>query len=270
MVQEKSPPKRVFKSVFRLFLWLGVVLILLLVLDVGLLAFPQPLLRNRVEVGTVVIHYPGDPAPEIQELARQSAHRLQVGGFGDPASPRRIFFFPGQGLYSLFARLARVPPEAQGFGISLLGNTYVSGVRVEALGQRTGHAPRYSVWEGDLSHTMAHEVAHLFMIDSIGRSSWTALPQWKQEGYPEYIANIGLIRQDPTAGLSHRIEILLDDARWPGPRSWDRIHYEAGLMVEFLLDVQGADLRSLISDQVTRDDTYSAMMEWYETGSGSP
>jgi len=163
-------------------------------------------------------------------------------------------------------RLARLPTEPQGFGISFLGTTYVSGSRVEALGERTNRSPKYSVWEGSIPHTMAHEIAHLFMVDSIGRSAWTALPQWKQEGFPEYVANIGLIRTDSTASLPRRIEVLLDDGQWLGPRSWDRIHFEAGLLVEFLLDIQGHDLRAITADSVTRDHTHAAMLEWYRGG----
>ena len=249
----------------RLLHWsirVAAVLAVLFAVHVGLLAFPQILLKNTAEAGSVVIHYPGSPDPAIQALAETTDHRLRAGGFGDPDSPEHIFFFPDQGLYSLFTRLARQPTEAQGFGISALGTTYVSGTRVEALGRRTGGAPQYSVWEGSLPRTMAHEIAHLIMVDSIGRSTWVGLPQWKREGYPEYIANIGLIREDSTASLPSRIEILLDDDSWLGPRSWDRIHYEAGLMVEFLLEVQGMALEDLLADSVTREGTRSAMLEW--------
>jgi len=246
-----------------------VVLLALFALQVGLLAFPQLLLRNQARAGSVIVRYPGDPDPAIQALAEETDRRLRAGGFGNPEAPERIFFFPDRRLYSFFTFLARQPAEAQGFGISALGTTYVSGPRVEALGQRTGRAPKYSVWEGDIPHTMAHEIAHLIMVDSIGRSTWTSLPQWKREGYPEYISNIGLIREDSTASLPSRIEVLLADDLWLGPRSWDRIHYEAGLMMEFLLDVRGYDLRTVVSDSITYDDTHAAMLGWAENTSGS-
>ncbi len=229
---------------------------------VGLLAFPQLLMSNKAEAGSVVVYYDGEADPTFQQVADDTDHRLRAGGFGNPDSPERIFVFRDQGLYSLFARLARVPTQAQGFGLSILGATYVSAPRVEALGERTGRGPKYSVWEGNLSHTMAHEVAHLIMADSIGRSTWRALPRWKQEGFPEYVANIGLIREDSAASLPQRIEILLDDGQWLGPRSWDRIHFEAGLLVEFLLEVRDYDLVAVLPDRVAREDTYAAMLEW--------
>jgi len=247
--------------------WLIAVVIAVFGVQVGLLAFPQVLLSKTAEAGSVVVYYRGDPDPAVQQLVDATDHRLQIGGFGNPESPERLFFFRDPGLYSLFTRLARLPSTPQGFGISFLGTTYVSGpqveaLRTEAMGERTGHIPKYSVWEGSIPHTMAHEIAHLYMVDSIGRSTWVSLPRWKQEGFPEYVANIGLIRGDSGASLLRRVETFLDEGQWSSPRSWDRIHYEAGLLMEFLLDVRGLTLGTIVADSITRENTYTAMMEW--------
>jgi hypothetical protein len=259
MVRKKSLPKRLL----RISLWMAGAAIAVFGLALGLLAFPQLLLPNKAEAASVVVYYEGEVDPAVQQWADDTDLRLRVGGFGNPEKPERIYFFRNQGLYSFFTRLARVPNEAQGFGISILGATYVSGPRVEALGEHTGRGPKYSVWEGSIPHTMAHEAAHLIMVDSIGRARWMALPRWKQEGFPEYVANIGLIRVDSAASLTQRIEILLDDEQWLGPRSWDRIHFEAGLLMEFLLDVRGHDLLTVLPDSIAREDTYAAMLEWH-------
>ena len=258
MSRKKSLRKRLVSS----FAWLITVVAAVFGIQVGLLAFPQLLLSTKAEAGSVVVYYRGDPDPAVQQLVEATDHRLGSSGFGNPESPERLFFFRDPGLYSLFTRLARLPPTPQGFGISFLGTTYVSGPQVEALGESTGHVPKYSVWEGSIPHTMAHEIAHLYMVDSIGRTNWVKLPKWKQEGFPEYVANIGLIRGDSAASFPRRVEVLLDDGQWSSPRSWDRIHYEAGLMMEFLLDVRGYTLEAILADSITREDAYAAMMEW--------
>jgi hypothetical protein len=257
---KKTPSRRLLRWGFRV----GALVVALVAVQIGLLAFPQILLSKEVRAGSVALHYRGATNPSMAAIAQEADHRLQSGGFGDPERPKDVFFFPQQDLYAFFARLARVPPQAQGFGISFLGNSFVSGPRVEALGEENGHSPSYSVWEGSTSHTVAHEIAHIILIDSIGRKEWLGLPHWKQEGLPEYIANIGLIRADTAASLQRRIEILLDDAEWSGPRSWDRIHYEAGLMVEFLLDVKEVGFRAILDEAVTREETYSEMVDWLE------
>jgi hypothetical protein len=243
--------------------WIAVMMVCVLAVQLGLLAFPQVALGNEAGSGSVVVHYDGDPDTNIEIWVGEVDARLRAGGFGNLEDPAKIFLFRNQRLYTFFARLARVRPETQGFGLSVFGTTYVSETRVLALGERTGRAPRYSVWEGSIPHTMAHEVAHLFMADSIGRKAWRGLPHWKQEGFPEYVANIGLVREDPEASLPARIGILLDDMQWLGPRSWDRIHYEAGLLVEYLLEVEGLEFRAALADSITREATYTSMIDWW-------
>lgn len=113
------------------------------------------------------------------------------------------------------------------------------------------------------------------MSDRIGSARWRKLPHWKQEGLPEYIANVAEIRADPSLTLASRIEILQDDAQWtaspPGRRrGWDRVHYEAWLLVEFLLDVRGLSVEQVVADDTTRTETYTAMISWAEQGNKFP
>ena len=133
MVRKKSLSRRLL----RLSLWLTGATIAVFGLVVGLLAYPQLLMSNEAEAGSVVVYYDGEADPAVQQLADDTDHRLRAGGFGSPEKPERIFFFRDQGLYSFFTRLARVPREAQGFAISILGTIYVSGPRVEAPGAGT-------------------------------------------------------------------------------------------------------------------------------------
>jgi hypothetical protein len=201
--------------------------------------------------------------------------RLQGSGFYDPARTDRAFFFQSQSLYSLFARLTMVTPLAQGFAISAFGNSYVSATRVAALAEKWKGSPKYSLWEGSPAHIIAHEIAHQYMIDLFGRRMWQQLPHWKQEGFPEYMANIAVIREDSLATLSQRIGVLNSDRAWRATsgwdrRPWDRIHYEAELLVEFLLDVHGYTIDEIVEDNVTRDETLAAMMAWRDAQENQP
>ena len=56
--------------------------------------------------------------------------------------------------------------------------------------------------------------------------------------------------------------ILRNDDFWSSPRSWDRIHYEAGLLVEFLLDVRGYTIEQLPANSIAVDNTMAALAEW--------
>jgi hypothetical protein len=246
----------------RWVLWLVGVVLVLFALQLTVLAFPQVIISQSVQVGTVRIHHDGNPGIGINNLAAEVDERLRGSGFYDSSRTDRVFFCQSQGLYTLLARLAMVTPQAQGFALSVFGNSYVSNPRVTALAERYSGTPRYGIWEGSPAHIMAHEIGHLYMTDLIGRSTWMELPHWKQEGFPEYVANIALIRQDSMATLPFRIGVLNDEQVWGWSDRWDRIHYEAGLLVEFLLDIQGYSVEDIVADNVTREETLAAMMAW--------
>jgi hypothetical protein len=248
----------------RWLIWTGAVVTAPLVGWIGLLAFPQVLCHHQVRAGSIRLYYDDLPEAAARELARAVDHRLRAGGFAGSKRPARVFLFQRSSGYRWITRLAAVPRQAQGFNLSMLGNTFVSGPRVAALGELSGGGPRYSVWEGDPAHTIAHEVGHQLVVDRIGRRS---LPQWKREGLAEYVANIGLIRADGTADLVTRLKILDDDRAWSSAlrstgRGWDRIHYEAGLLVEFLIDVRGDAFADVAADSVTRESTRKALRAW--------
>ncbi|MDH4045857.1 MAG: hypothetical protein OEY20_16990 [Gemmatimonadota bacterium] len=233
---------------------------------IGVLAFPQVVCHHQVRAGVIRLYYDDMPEAAARALAQAVDHRLRASGFADSAKTVRAFLFQRPAAYGWITRLSGVPREAQGFNLSLIGNTFVSGPRVAALGEQSGRRPRYSVWEGDPAHTIAHEVGHQYVVDRIGRR---ALPQWKREGLAEYMANIGLIRADSTAGLVSRLGVFDDDQAWSATRGsarngWDRIHYEAGLLVEFLMDVRGHTLTDIAADSVTQEGTRTALRAWAE------
>lgn len=258
--------KNRFRKVRKWSLWIVVILLVLLSLPVTLLAYPQILVHNRVESGTVVLYYDGEPSPAMQELATAVDTRLGGCKYYDATRSDRVFYFHSQKLYSLFARLSLQTPRAQGFSLAIFGNSFVSHPRVTDLAKRRADPPRYSIREGDPVHTIAHEIAHQYISDRIGRSRWQALPHWRREGLPEYIANIGAIRQDSAASLPTRYAILVDDSHWDGSRTrdWSRIHYEAELLVEYLLDVEGLSLEEILPDSVTSDDVMGRLTSWCE------
>ena len=259
-----SKRRSLLRSIGRWGLWLVVVLLVLFALQVALLAFPQILFSNHVRSGTVVVYFDGQAQDEIARMAENVEMRLRGSGYYDSSRTARVFFFDSQSKYAFFARLSLVTTKAQGFALSVFDNTYISGPNITAMAQITGGRPLYGVWEGDPAHTIAHEIGHNYMIDRIGRDTWIELPQWKQEGFPEYVANIALIRSDSTATLPHRIDILADGQHWDWQQRWDRTHYESALMVEFLLEVQGYTLDDIVADSVTRDGTYAALVKWRE------
>ena len=255
------------RRITRWVVWLVVILLVLFALQVGVLAFPQVALHNRIQVGAVVLYHDGDPDETMKQLAADIDGRLRGCRFYVPTRVTNLYYFKSQGTYEFFTGLTFQRSVPQGFNLPELNNSYVSDSLVAALGRGTGGRPQYSVWAGDPAHTAAHEIGHQYGYELLGRRK---LPHWKQEGLPEYIANTGLARQDSLASLDRRIGILLDDSQWwntpPGRRpGWARIHYEAWALMEYLLDVEGRTLEDVMADSVTKEATHDTMMRWYES-----
>jgi len=211
---------------------------------------------------------------QAAQLAAEIDRRLRSCRFRDPTRSDRVFVFRGRENYETYLKLAFLDSVPQGFNLSRLGNSYVCEAVVSELGLDADDRPRFSLWEGSVAHIAAHELGHQYISDLIGPGRWRALPHWKREGLPEYIANIGDIQADPSQSLFHRVGVLLDDASWtaipPGRRpGWDRLHYEAGLMVEFQFEVRGLSLEQVVSDGVTKEETRAAMLLWAEKVSGT-
>ena len=241
---------------------LVVLLLIVFALQITVLAYPQIIVRNNVTVGTVGLYYNGTNGEAMSRLAAETDRRLQASPYYDPARINRVFYFDSPGLYSLFARLSFVTTMSQGFELSLFGNSFINGPRIRSLKEKTGGLPKFSIREGNPAHTIAHEIGHQYMIDQIGRSAWKNLPHWKQEGFPEYTANIEAICADSTATLDKRVVILTDRSNWPPGSRWAHIHYEAGLLFEYLLDVKGYTLEDIIADSVTAEKTLEELYDW--------
>jgi tellurite resistance-related uncharacterized protein len=215
--------KAILRRCARPLLWLLSTLLILFGLQITLLAFPQLLFSESFQAGTVVVHHDGLPAKHAERLAITIDRRLQGSRFHDATRNDPVFVFRERGAYALYRKLLFSNITPSGFNLPVFGNSYVCEAIVTELGTATGGQPRFSIWDGDVAHIAAHEIGHQLVVDRIGSGRWREMPHWKQEGLPEYIANIGDIRADPAAHLSHRIEILNDDTLWtatPSRRWW--------------------------------------------------
>ncbi|MCP4570122.1 MAG: hypothetical protein GY841_21280 [FCB group bacterium] len=260
-----SNPKSISRRFLRVLLWLVAIILILFALQVTVLAFPQIVLSQCEQVGTVAIYHDDASGTDISALATEVDLRLQANRFYESSRRDRVFLFHSQKLFEFYARLALVSPKVQGFNLSVFGNSYLNAARIVELSSNRSNTPKYSIWEGSLAHTIAHEVGHQYLIDQIGRSTWMRLPHWKQEGLPEYIASISLIRSDSLLSLYDRFGILNSDQAWDDTYEWDRIHYKAELMVEYLLEVKRYSIEDIIADTVLAEDVYSEMLDWYNT-----
>jgi hypothetical protein len=227
-------------------------------------AFPHPFFPHRYQYEYCTVYSDSVLTSDFQHTIQHLNKRLEANDLHDPGKNTRIFLSHSRRLFGFYARICLLNPSIQGFNLSLFGNTFISVQRVKDMFERTGGFPGYGIRDGDMAHVLAHEITHQYIKDEIGYIKNYRLAPWKREGYAEYGANIGMIREDSTASLKNRIEAYLNNRYWENPGSIERDYYKSELMVEFLSEIKGYNLTDIMDDSVKHDETFNDMLVWYK------
>lgn len=239
-------------------------LVLLAALDVAALAFPYPLFDQEFQSDNLSI-YSSAPLPfDVAEIAEGVRARVDAMECGRTDAGYRVFICGDERLYTFFAFLSRKSSNSMGIGLSLLGNMYINGPRINRIAAKEYGRIPHSRFEGNLSFVIAHEIAHSNVIKALGLRTALGLPAWKSEGYADYQAALAGARADRSYELADRIDLLTDDSFWGSGHSISRKLYEWHLLVEFLAEEKGFDLSDLIDEAVTEASARREMMAWYE------
>lgn len=242
--------------------------LLFLAVPISALALPYPLFGYKMQQGSCVVYSDAEFDEDFGEVLADVNRRLESVAVSPPAKINRVFLCRSQSLYATFARLSLVNPSAQGFNLSIFGNTFVSLPRVRRALAASWAVPRYSAREGDIAHVIAHEIVHDLSQDAVGYLKYRRLPMWKREGYAEYGAIITVVREDPEAGLEYRVSVLFDDSAWPTGSGPARVYYRAELLVEYLIEVEGYGFEDIMDDGMTFERAYSGLTRWYGRSKG--
>jgi hypothetical protein len=120
----------------------------------------------------------------------------------------------------------------------------------------------------NLTQLLAHEMVHCLQFDKLGfwkSKPVAAIPNWKWEGYAEYIS-----RQDPVyfdlRGLISRYQGA-DKNSWaislPDNSISPREYVEAWMLVKYCLDSKKMSYAGLLADTLPEDLVRREMMDWY-------
>jgi hypothetical protein len=126
-------------------------------------------------------------------------------------------------------------------------------------------------YKWNLTQLLAHEETHCFQFHKFGlwKSNPIAnLPNWKWEGYPEYVARRNADQLDLTRNIARKIEQEnLDKDGWAISFSENTItprdYYNAWLLVQYCLDIKKMTYESLLKDTTSEQTTTTQMMNWF-------
>jgi hypothetical protein len=127
-------------------------------------------------------------------------------------------------------------------------------------------------YKWNLFQLLAHEMVHCMQFDKLGfwkSNPMAKIPEWKWEGYAEYIAR----REPYQENLAQNIEHLFSDENKDG-KSWaikfadgtisPRTYYGYWLLVQYCIDVKKLSYEEILLNSEKEEDIRNEMMAWFQ------
>jgi hypothetical protein len=269
----------------------------LLVVFITLLAFPGFMFAHETRHANLTVYSDVDLSKEFAPVLREIHSRLAASTIEAPATEHRIFFGHDKVFFGwLQDARAWIVERAIGMKPSLTYNvswppavSHVVTFRVPDLSKgklvSDGWPPAQ-----DTIYLLTHEVTHSLVSERLGLRRVAALPLWKAEGYPDYVAATGirstpgyslrnsmarLMRADLTAMLDAegklralrydcigRSYVTIETGDY-----WNTCYFLSRLLIEYQLDRKGLTFDALMDPRVSDVDTWRDMRAAYEAGS---
>ena len=155
--------------------------------------------------------------------------------------------------------------RGQAFGWGFLNKVVIAGT----VGKQSD-AAELNGYKWNLTQLLAHEMVHCLEFYKLGfwHSNPVAnFPEWKWEGYPEYIA-----RQNPDQKYLYRNIKRLKTAEAAPNNGWISFddstgtvisYYKYWLLVKYCMDIKKVSFKGLLSDTSSQQTVAHEMMYWY-------
>jgi hypothetical protein len=215
-----------------------------------LISFPQMLFAHRMTHGRFVVYSNDILDDNVVHILDQAESRLLRSPLNDESVKRRVFLTGSSRTYALLSHKAY---NSFGNSVPFIDNIFINRsdpASDKVFINRAAHNSR------SLSGVIAHEVTHLFIRRKYGELSAISIPNWKIEGYCEYVAGsstltfnegMALWRSDPDEDLSYR-------------------YFKYHMMVKYLIENEGLSVEELFSKRLDEKDVTAKALTWLSPG----
>ena len=271
-------------------------LLLLVVLFVGLLAFPGFMFAHQLEYRNITVHSDEQLRGSIEPILAGMEAQLSASEISDPALQFDVFLGHDNAAFRLLDRLRwAIVTRVAGIGPSPNYATgwppYFNHVVILDAPDPEHDALLRQGWRArlNMTHILTHEAGHTQVFNKLGLRACMALPMWKAEGYPEYIASHALraapgysLRSSVTRVLTANLAGFRDEQgnfrslhqgqlgasflKDENGDDWHTSYYLARVLVEYSLHVKGMTFEQLIDPAVRDTDVMREMLGDYAAG----
>jgi hypothetical protein len=185
--------------------------------------FSQPSFAHHVTYKRFTVHARAPIGNEIIAVLDRAESRLAASPINDAAIKPRIFLTNSTSLYASFSLYIGAGSFGKGYAALPTANIVINA-HDPAQDLVFRDAPVHNV--RSLSGVIAHETTHLLIRNRVGYWRNLTMPDWKKEGYAEYVAG--------GSTLSHETGVKLWKARPDDPTGYRYFKYF--MMVKYLLE----------------------------------
>lgn len=270
----------------------------LVVMFVGLLAFPGFMFAHQLEYRNLTVYSDEDLRAGIEPVLARVDAQIAASELNDTALGHDIYFGHANRPFRALQR-AHLELVHQLTGIDRRSAInynaswppHVSHVVILDVPDAIHDAVLRDAWPGriNMTHVLTHEVGHTLVFNKVGLGGMATLPFWKAEGYPEYIASHTL-RTVPGYSLRSSVtRVLTADLAWlrdehgnlKSPRYnhnggsylkdengdfWHTSYYLARVLVEYSLDVKEMSFEQLADPGVRDTEVMRELLADYAAG----
>ncbi|HOZ51991.1 MAG TPA: hypothetical protein PLU17_09050 [Chitinophagaceae bacterium] len=215
---------------------------------------------HQTTYNNYIIYHNQPLDPTIKKQLNEVTHYLKKSEYYNPDLKLDICLNDGS-YYPTLIKLLRGQAFAWGFydKVVLQGTANFKKNYIELHGYK---------WNS--TELLAHEMTHCLQFDKLGlwKSNPIAnIPNWKWEGYAEYIAR----QVDDKKDLSKNIEhfVTSDENKWElifaDSTISPRTYFDNWNLVQYCIDIKKMTYQELVSDTTNEQTIRNEMMNWFES-----
>ena len=150
-----------------------------------LLSFPQVLFAHEISYRNLTVYSREPIDKNIYAVLDKVDSKLAASELNNKQIRPRIFIANSHGFYALTSLYVGGNSFGKGFPLLPTSNVFInkSDIEKDLVSRRAVENN-----ERSLSGVIAHEVTHLFIRKKFGYWQNLRMPEWKKEGYAEYVA----------------------------------------------------------------------------------
>lgn len=224
---------------------------------------PGMLYAKSTEIGNYTVYYNSELADEFEKRLATANELLKESELYDADIKIKICLNDGAYYPALIERLIG-PAFAWGYyNIATFRST------IDAA----GNIAELNGYQWNLDQLLTHEIIHCLQYNELGlleSNPFANHPEWKWEGYPEYIAR----RNEDQISLFENIQHLKIEQE-KAPEAWGiyfedetvsaRPLYESWLLVQYCMDIKGMTYLELLDKKTPEPAVRKEMNAWYES-----